>query len=114
MSRNIRGFKELDMKLKKAKVGVVKDADRTIKEYAYRMEAQAKALAPVDTGYMRNSVSTKLAFLSATLSVSAKYATYVEFGTSKQTPQPFFYLAFDSLKDELTRTLERQIGRHLS
>lgn len=113
MSRNIKGFKELDMKLKKAKKSVVVDVDETIKKYAYMMEAQAKSLAPVDTGYMRNSVSTSFKFLSATLSVSAEYATYVEFGTSKQTPQPFFYLAFDSLKDQLLKEIQRKMGEIL-
>lgn len=49
---------------------------------ALLIERSAKRLAPVDTGRLRNSISsTKEQFLTYSISAQTKYAAYVEFGT---------------------------------
>lgn len=64
--------------------------------YSARVVADAKRLAPVDTGRLRNSIGTTAAGESGMLgsqSVSvvatAPYAGFVEFGTSRNPPQPY-------------------------
>lgn len=84
MANNIKGLDRLQAKLRQAEQSIPKTVDRVIKESAYQIEAQAKMLAPVDTAYMRNSITTKIAQMQATISVGAEYGQFVEFGTSKQ------------------------------
>lgn len=60
-----------------------------IRKTAYDSEADMKALAAVDTGFMRNSISTFAAGLYAEVGPTADYSIFVEDGTSTQAPQPF-------------------------
>lgn len=72
---------------------------------AQSMEVLAKALAPVDTGYMRDHISqTKQASgsdLTARVESEADYSMFVEYGTVNQSSQPFFTPAFESAKRQL-------------
>ena len=86
--------------------GKVADA---LNRAALSTEAEAKQLAPVDTGLLRNSIqATKTATkadLKSETSVAAEYGVYVELGTVHQSAQPFISPAFEiagrELKDEL-------------
>lgn len=61
-----------------------------VKNAALAVEGQAKALAPVDTGALRNSIQTELeGDLTAHVVVGVEYAEYVEHGTYKMAPQPY-------------------------
>lgn len=72
-----------------------------LRRAAFAMEADAKALAPVDTGNLRASISTtvtgdgRAGQMSAEIGPTALYGGYVEFGTSTQAGQPFMAPAFD-------------------
>ena len=56
---------------------------------AERVAEAAREACPVDTGKLRNSISVSAEGNSAVVSANTDYAAYVEFGTSKQSPQPF-------------------------
>lgn len=72
-----------------------------LRRAAYAMEADAKALAPVDTGNLRSSISTSITGdgrtgrMAAEIGPTAMYGGYVELGTSTQAGQPFMAPAFD-------------------
>lgn len=56
------------------------------------IEATAKSLAPVDTGFLRNSIQVDLGDiqeLRARVKVGAEYGRFVEFGTRKMAAQPY-------------------------
>lgn len=74
-----------------------------------KMEAQAKLLAPVDTGYLRNSISSSYSGMTATLLAGAEYSMYLEFGTSKMLPQPFFFIAFERQKEQLLADIKKAL-----
>lgn len=65
------------------------------------IEADAKVLAPVDTGNLRNSISSTVAgdgrsrAMVAEIGPTAEYGIYQEFGTSTQPGQPYLGPAFD-------------------
>lgn len=65
-----------------------------VKKTAKDIEATAKQLAPVDTGFHRSAIkSSDLRNVSqdspsAEVRANAKYATYLEFGTSRMAPRP--------------------------
>lgn len=67
------------------------------------IEADAKALAPVDTGYLRSSISREVTAdtfrgsggaFGGEVGPTANYGAYVEYGTSRMRPQPYMGPAF--------------------
>lgn len=62
---------------------------------AFNIEAVAKVYCPVDTGRLRNSISTRFteSGLGAEISPHTDYAVFVEFGTRFMRPQPYMYPA---------------------
>lgn len=52
--------------------------------------AEAKARCPVRTGYLRSTISADYTASSITCMAEAEYAQYVEYGTSRQSAQPYF------------------------
>lgn len=52
--------------------------------------AEAQARCPVRTGYLRSTISASSTASSITCIVGAEYAQYVEYGTSRQSAQPYF------------------------
>lgn len=84
-----------------------------LRKHAFGIEAKAKALAPVDTGLLRNSVQTNIdGPLKATVGTNVEYAGYQEFGTRHQKGTPFLTPAADEQKKEFekdVRNLERSL-----
>lgn len=87
---------------------------------AIRIVSQAKALTPVDTGRLRNSITWKQEGIQGggvpVLTVKPKknevfvgtgieYAPYVEFGTKYQEAQPFLVPAIFVIKQIMTGPL---------
>lgn len=72
-------------------------------------ETRAKALAPVDTGKLRNLITSERQGTVGVLTSQAEYSVYVEYGTSKTRAQPFMNPAFieacEWLKSEIERGL---------
>lgn len=68
------------------------------------IETPAKAKAPVLTGNLRRSIHTEVdtggAKAEARVGTNVEYATHVEFGTSKQSPQPYLRPAYDENKGQ--------------
>ena len=76
---------------------LVPRASAVVRKVAFDTEADAKALAPVDTGNLRNSITTAVTGngLTAAVVATASYAPFVEGGTSRQAPRPFMGPATD-------------------
>jgi HK97 gp10 family phage protein len=97
----------------KSKVGQTiartrRELAQLVKATAFRLEAGAKMRAPVDTGFLRNSIQTTFeSDLSAVVFVAAEYGVYVEFGTSKMRARPFLTPAVD----EINATLGAEIAK---
>lgn len=68
---------------------------------AYGIQSDAQALAPVDTGTLRASISTTLTgdgrfgSMAAEVGPTVEYGIYQEYGTSTQPGKPFLAPAFD-------------------
>lgn len=75
------------------------ETKKAVKQRTLEMETNAKNLAPVDTGHLKRSINSKIVDSSASITGevstgTVEYAPYVEFGTSKQSPQPFMTPSF--------------------
>lgn len=72
-----------------------------IRKTAYDIEASAKALAPVDTGNLKSSISHTDARIGTTgalaieIGPTANYGIFLEVGTSRMPAQPFMGPAAD-------------------
>lgn len=63
---------------------------QVVRKTAFDIEAHAKAIAPVDTGNLKNTISTDIAGdgLSAEVTANADYAAHVEYGTRPHVIRP--------------------------
>jgi HK97 gp10 family phage protein len=64
---------------------------------AYRVVAAAQALAPVDTGALKSSISADVDGLSFEVGPTQEHGLYQELGTSEMGPQPFLGPGFDQV-----------------
>ena len=72
---------------------LTKDLSNEINASALKIQSDAKRLAPVDMGYLRNSIVLDGERGGLTYDVAAKmpYAAYVEFGTGGKVSIPIGY-----------------------
>jgi HK97 gp10 family phage protein len=94
-----------------AKAGFM--ASAAIAKTAHDIERDAKVAAPVDTGNLRNSISSDIARLHAEIGPTAAYGIYVEYGTSRMAPQPYLGPAFDRNAPGLEKAIGDIGGRIL-
>jgi len=78
-----------------------------VRKAAFAIEAQAKTLAPVDTGMLRNSIQTDIEGpLKATVGTNVEYGPYQEFGTRHQKGKAFLTPAADAEEKKFQSELE--------
>ena len=66
------------------------------------VETYAKLTAPVDTGFLRNSITVDSATdTEAIIAPHTDYAEHVEFGTERQAAQPYMRPALDEHEAEI-------------
>lgn len=71
----------------------------------------ARKRCPVDTGALRNSISTKkIGDLEVETGAYMPYAAFVEYGTSKMKAQPFLFPAYEEEKPKFLKRLKRIVG----
>lgn len=78
---------------------------------AARIQADGKTLAPVDTGFLRNSITRtttrKTYSVSAEIGPEAEYGIYVEEGTYRMAPQPYMVPALERHRDAFIQAIEQ-------
>lgn len=97
---------------------VEEEIKSVVEEHAFKIEAEAKRLVPVDTGYLRRSIATQFPTsgkgLTAYIGTNVEYALFIEFGTSKQYAKPYLTPAYNKwkvkFKDKIIEITNR-IGR---
>lgn len=73
-------------------------AEQLVAKGTLDVEARAKALAPVDTGNLKNSIGSHAAGLTGVVAVGADYGAYVEWGTTKTAAQPYLGPAVEAVR----------------
>lgn len=82
-------------------------AGMVVRKSLLAIEADAKAFAPVDTGYLRSSIGIDMDDdgLGGDTGPAASYGAFVELGTSTQAPQAYMGPAFDRHSGNFERAL---------
>ena len=80
-----------------------------LEKIGLRAETHAKKYCPVDTGRLRNSISHTQSGDTEYIGTNVEYAPYVEFGTSKQKPQPYLKPAVTDHVDEYKRIVKETL-----
>lgn len=85
--------------LGRASATVTRRASQAVRKAAFDVESRAKRLAPVDTGALRNSISTTVSGggLAATVGPTVHYGIYQELGTRRMRPHPYMGPAADAV-----------------
>lgn len=101
MASDFSQIRELSLDLGKSTPRIGSQVAQVVRRTAAAVERDAKMLAPVDTGNLRNSIGTSMAGGAGAASVAAEvgptanYGAYVEYGTSRMAPQPYLGPALD-------------------
>lgn len=103
----INGISALQKKLRDN--ATLDDVKHVVKSNGAQLNQKAKRLSPVDTGYLKGSITTtvELNGLQSTTIPTASYAPFVENGTRFMAKQPFLKPAFDIQKNVFLNDLER-------
>lgn len=112
----IEGGKELAEKFKKISREVSNDLEQALVTGALRVERDAKKNAPVDTGRLRSSISSRLfddedGNPVAEIGTNTVYAVAVEYGTTKQSAQPFLLPAYLGNKQKILKDIANAIKK---
>ena len=99
----------LSADLGKASGQATKLGQVVVRATAANVERAAKTNAPVDTGNLRNSITTQISGggMTAEIGPAAAYGIYVEMGTSRMAPQPYLLPALDAKTGPFITAMER-------
>ena len=113
----IKGLKSLVQKLNSlgedVNEAVYNGVDTTIKA----ITRDAKLLAPVDTGTLRNSISDEIEKSENTITgvsgTNIEYAVYQELGTSKMAAHPYLGPSFQANKLSLVSNIQTEMKKKI-
>jgi len=90
---DVDGVEEFQQAMEQFDSGMQRWVHRQLASWAADVKALAKQLAPVRTGYLRQSIYAKVEEWVAIVGAEAPYALYVEFGTRYMAARPYLYPA---------------------
>ena len=88
-------------------------AETVVAKTATDLQARAQTAAPVDTGFLRGSISSDIRGLEAEVGPTAHYGIYLEMGTSRMSPQPYLFPALDAVEPGFLAAIEQVIDGSL-
>lgn len=65
------------------------NVEHAVQTATFNILASSQDLVPVDTGFLKATGAADVQGETGTISYSAEYAAYVEFGTSRMRAQPY-------------------------
>ena len=84
---------------------------QVVRKATFDIEGQAKNRAPVDTGALKNSISTEFEDngLTGIIAPHMEYATFVEFGTKRMSAQPYMTPAAEAVAPAFVSAMKEML-----
>lgn len=115
MRMQIKGLDKLEAISKHiGAVNTGKIVNQALKQAAYIIEGESKKVTPVDTGFLRSSITTAFGSKEAILAPRASYGVFVHEGTKFVRGRPFFEWGAEKGKPEVENAIKimlEDIGR---
>ena len=122
MEIEILGLTELEEKLSNLEEKLSRALDEALEEIAEKIRDDAKSLVPVDTGALKKSIRVEKkgelqvsvvagdgGVINPKTGREVDYAGFVEFGTSRMSPQPYMQPALEKNRDEILRIVKEKV-----
>ena len=132
VTSHTRGLREL-------REAIDRNADRIVRKTAFDLQGEAMQRAPVDTGFLKNSIYVRTESTSgyagasekageqnadgqmlpevpqpgehtAIVAVGAEYGVYVEMGTARRAATPFLAPAAERVRPQFEKALKGLLG----
>lgn len=111
-----RGITIAGLERTKARIHAALDtavAKGVVKTYAAKLQREAMQKAPVDTGNLKRSIMLNIAEdgMEATVTATAEYAAYVEYGTRFMDAQPYMKPAAEKIRPEFQEAMKHAVKK---
>ena len=112
ITMTVRGGEQLRRNLDRLAGAERRQAQRDGLEAGARIvETHSKILCPVDTGFLRNSITVdEVTPVQAIIAPHTDYAEHVEFGTSRMEAQPYMRPALDEHEHEIVQAVSDTVS----
>ena len=115
MAVEIKGLDSLMAKLNAMGGDVLEALAESVATTGIIAQADARAMAPVDTGELKLSISSDIEFsdtkVEAVVFTNAPHAIFQEFGTYKMAAQPYMKPAADASKSVFAFTAKKELQK---
>jgi HK97 gp10 family phage protein len=101
----LEGIEELKTAMEKFDSNIQTEIHKQLAMWASNIEATAKQLVPVRTGYLQSTIHARISDWVADVGAEASYAAFVEFGTRHVQAHPYLRPAIKEHLPELEQTL---------
>lgn len=106
MSVEWHGAERLTMAIHGASQKAMEQSSQVIRNNTERLKASAKAKAPVDTGFLKNHITSSYPDrLEGHVKSEAAYSGYQEYGTRFQTGKPFMRPALKEVEPQFKKDM---------
>lgn len=119
ISIRLTGAQALGAALQDIAAGALPLAAQGVAQGMGAMAEEARRLAPIDTGELKESIRAGPVTLGdggvrGQVAATAPHAPYLEMGTKEQAPRPFLYPAYQAQRDALVQAVAAAIKEGLS
>ena len=106
MSVEWRGAERLTMAIRGSSKKAMEQSSQVIRNNTERLKASAKAKAPVDTGFLKNHITSSYPNgLEGHVKSEAAYSGYQEYGTRFQTGTPHIRPALREIEPQFKKDM---------
>ena len=106
MSVEWHGAERLTMAIRGASPKAMEQSSQVIRNNTERLKASAKAKAPVDTGFLKNHITSSYPNrLEGRVKSEAAYSGYQEYGTRFQTGTPHIRPALQEIEPQFKKDM---------
>lgn len=110
----IEGLDQLNILFTNLNPEVKKGFQATTGKYAASMYREMITRVPVRTGYLKSTIGSASSPDRLELYVTADYAGYVNYGTSRMKARPFFTAVINEQTPKLIEELNKVISNYIS